>query len=85
MFVCQICSDVVPAGVSCHKRVTQKRIKNYPFRPNAKQEWRLDKKGNWKWTWIDDPGGVGYEAVTELYCCPACAARIDKNVQIQTE
>lgn len=79
MFHCQVCSTLVGASVPCNKRILKKRVKHYPYRPAAKQEWRLDKKGQWKWTWIDDPGGVGYEATGEVKCCPSCALKVDKN------
>jgi hypothetical protein len=68
---CNICWNPVPAGTPCHKRVLKTRIKHYPEREHANREWR-EVKEKWKLVWIPDPGGVGYETVREVDCCPQC-------------
>jgi len=79
-YICSVCSNTVPVGVSCHKRIVKVRTKHYPYREFAKQEWRLNKKNKWVWTWIPDPGGVGKEIDKEINCCPNCAIEIDKVI-----
>jgi hypothetical protein len=75
---CTICFQTVPASVPCNKRVTRTRVKHYREREYAKREWRY-VRDRWKWIWIPDPGGIGFETVKEANCCPRCASELDNE------
>lgn len=66
----------MPAGTPSVRVVVATREKSYRFRPAANRIVRPDKNGKPKEIFIDDPGGVGREAVREVIACPACAAAL---------
>ncbi len=78
VYRCQVCSRVVPARTPATRLVTEARDRTYAFRPSANRVVRLDASGKQKVFWIDDPGGVGREAVREVIACPDCAGRLGR-------
>jgi len=78
MFRCQKCDKVVKPRLAAQKRVIKERVRDYPVRPYAKKEKKLEK-GKYKWVWIEDKGGTGREIVQEISCCLECAAEFDKH------
>jgi hypothetical protein len=60
--------------------VVATREKSYRFRPGANRVVRPDKNGKPKEKFIDDPGGVGCEAVREVISCLACAVATTRRV-----
>lgn len=64
MYRCQVCNGNF-AGQS-YKRITQRRERIYSFRKNVNS---CIKDGQRKKT--DDPGGKGWEIVTEITVCAA--------------
>lgn len=73
MYRCDVCREVVEAGVVCNRLVVETRAVEYPRRERA--YWRPPKRGQEKGRWIDDPGGSGVEAVHEISACTACYAK----------
>jgi len=72
MYRCAQCSEVVGPNEPQHKVVTKTRPKRYPARERASLVKRRDKP---KPVWVDDPGGVGEEIVTEVALCRRCRQR----------
>ena len=75
MYRCGFCGKVSKARASCHKIITQTRMHHHPFRPRVQQRWVLDKNGRRKLEWIDDPGGIGPQIVSEVNACEGCAKK----------
>jgi hypothetical protein len=71
---------VSPAGTPSVRVVVATREKSYRFRSGANRIVRPDKNGKPKEKFIDDPGGVGREAVREVISCLACAAATTRRV-----
>jgi hypothetical protein len=74
VFRCQICSKVSQSGTPARRVVVQARTKTYLYRSCANTIVRADSKGKLKKIHIDDPGGIGHEAVKEVLACPECVA-----------
>lgn len=90
MFRCKKCQCVVPPRTPAHRLIVQRRSKEYPYRSKANVVVRrtsLDKKP--KKQYLDDPGGIGEETVSEVVVCPACAmiwnATINKELRGRNE
>jgi hypothetical protein len=68
-----MCGGMQPPGTSCHRVVTRYRRVKYRYRKDANfvVRWINGKRKEKK---VDDPGGVGWEAVGERIACAACAA-----------
>jgi len=79
VFRCQICSQVSPAGTPSVRVVVETRLKSYRYRSRANRIVRPDKNGKPKEYFIDDPGGVGREAVREVVACPGCAGALTQS------
>lgn len=73
-FRCEVCNKPAPAGTSCNKKVSRIRHRVYSEREYAKRT-IVYEKGKKKKKWIPDPGGVGWEIVSEVRCCPSCASK----------
>jgi hypothetical protein len=58
--------------------VVETRPKTYRHRSNANRVAWLDENGKHRVKFVDDPGGVGREAVREVIACPNCAARLGR-------
>jgi len=71
MYRCDVCACVVPSNTPCNRIVIETRAVEYPAR--EKVHW-IPPSHRGKGTWIDDPGGHGFETVRELRACPRCAA-----------
>lgn len=78
VFRCPLCSRLSPAGTPAVRVPLETRPRTYRSRPNANRVVRLDAKGKRKVIHLDDPGGVGREAVREVIACPDCAARLGR-------
>lgn len=78
VFRCPFCSRVSPAGTPAARVALETRPRTYRFRPNANRLVRRDSKGKRKVIHLDDPGGLGREAVREVVACPDCAARLGR-------
>jgi hypothetical protein len=78
VFRCKLCSRVVPPGTPAVRVAVATRAKVYPYRPRANRVVRVDATGKAKEIRVDDPGGVGREAVREATVCPDCGARIGR-------
>ncbi|OWK45152.1 hypothetical protein [Fimbriiglobus ruber] len=79
MFVCQICSKVVPPRTPPVRVVLQRRPKRYSFRLHANVIYRPDSNGKIKEHKTNDPGGVGWETAREANACPDCAAEANRS------
>ncbi len=75
MFRCEICGDIVPAGVSAQSVVVQSRSKDYPSR----SEKLTGGRSRFVRERTVDKGGEGREIVRELKVCPKCAAEHAKK------
>lgn len=74
---CDVCNKAVKAGTACNKKAAKIRKRYYSEREYAKRT-IVYEKGKKKKKWIPDPGGVGWEIVTEIKCCPECAPKISE-------
>jgi hypothetical protein len=79
VFRCQLCRQAVPPHTPAQRVIVRTRVKKYPFRSAANRIVRVSENGKRKERFIDDPGGVGWEAVRELLLCPSCASRWHGN------
>ncbi len=81
MFCCEGCSKSVGLHVKQMKVVIKKRYKEYPRRQKAnigfKYRGNAKVKSKSKSDRIDDPGGRGWETVSELKMCPSCAKKAE--------
>jgi len=62
MYICGNCNKTTAAGEKMQRRVTKTRNVEY-----------LERVYKHKDGMIDDPGGVGFETVTEIPVCEKCA------------
>lgn len=69
-FVCKVCNEKQINGTKAHMVVLQKRAKHYPPRPKA---YKVFDEEEQEYTFKEDPGGDGFEAVKEVQACKACA------------
>jgi len=69
MFRCHTCREVVGPHQRQFPVVIATRSKRYPPKAEAFQVYKHDKQ---KKVWVDDPGGVGHEAVSTAPLCEAC-------------
>lgn len=77
MFRCQFCGTSVAAGVPCSLVVTRRRTVAFPYRERAQRR-RIEINGRRKNIMLDDPGGTGWQIVTEKRACPYCKNLKDK-------
>ncbi len=80
MFVCELCGTLVPPRMKANQVVTETRARNYPARQNA-QKIKRKKKPLYR----EDPGGRGWEIVTEANACQPCAAKHETPVPARQE
>ena len=80
MYRCDVCKTVVPPGTKLGRIPEEIREKTYPPRSDATPYRRPGKK---KLRWKDDPGGTGYELVSELKACPRCYAEWEKELHAE--
>jgi hypothetical protein len=70
MFVCQLCSSVLPPRTPAQRLVRSRRPTQYALRREVNLVRRDGKKKH-----TDDPGGSGSEVAREVLVCPGCARR----------
>lgn len=73
MYRCEVCQEVAPPNTPLNRVHAEVRMTTYPFRRKANPV-RIPGKKHPKL--VDDPGGEGFEIVSELKACPSCFAKI---------
>lgn len=70
MYRCELCRELIEAGIPSHRVTLETRAVTYPHRANAQ---RAIVKG--KREMVDDPGGSGRDIAREATACPRCAGK----------
>lgn len=69
-FRCQVCQEAQPSRSAPNTLITETRERVYPFREHANKP-RVDGVRP------NDPGGKGWEIVTEVKICDKCADQLE--------
>jgi hypothetical protein len=69
MYRCGLCAVAVSPKTPALRQVTKTREVVFQPRPGVNRV--IDERG--KVRWVDDPGGIGTQIVSELLACKVCA------------
>ena len=83
MYICGICSRVVPPGIKCTEVVLKKRKREYDYREgvNRMATWKEDRVERFNST--NDNGGLGWEIAASAKACPQCVRSLEMAEKVE--
>jgi len=75
MYNCDFCGRTAQKGNACIRIITGTRTHRHPYRKGVQKKWVIDKTGKRKIDFVDDPGGIGPQIVSEKKACISCSRK----------